>query len=124
MHPRFSAALFVKSNVFANGAWGWCWKPFARFKTESCKRVGFSVLAWEVVSRVQRAREDKRRLPRGFWPKTGVGRCWDCLIDKDQGHIVVTKEESGGDRVLGAWCVWGGGLQDERGPGKEAGGKL
>ena len=102
MHPRFSAALFAKSNVFANGAWGLCWKPFARFKTESCKRVGFTVLAWEVVSRVQRARENKRRLPRGFWPKTGVGRCWDCLTDKDRGHIVVTKEESGGGGVLGA----------------------
>lgn len=50
-----------------------------------------------MVSRVQRAREDKRRLPRGFWPKTGVGGCWDFLMDKDQGHIVVTKKESGGD---------------------------
>ena len=76
-----------------------------------------------MVSRVQGAREDKRRLPRGFWPKTGVSGCWDFLTDKDQGHIVVTMEESGGDEVLDAWGGRGG-LHDDRGREKEAGGKL
>lgn len=54
----------------------------------------------------------KGSCPRLGWAIAGI--VW---IDKDQGHIVVTKEESGGDRVLGAWCVCvgGGGLQDERG---------
>ena len=69
-----------------------------------------------MVSRVQGAREDKRRLPRGFWPKTGVSGCWDFLTYKDQGHIVVTMEESGGDEVLVAWG--GGVVYTMRGGGK------
>lgn len=47
-------------------------KPFVRSKIETCESVDFIVLA----SRGQRVRQDRRRLPRGFWPKTGVGGCW------------------------------------------------
>lgn len=69
-----------------------------------------------MVFRLQRARGGQEETAKGVLPKT-VGCCWDCLIDKDQGHIVVAKEESGGDsaRCLRVWEWVGRGLQDERG---------